>query len=394
MAIDGQEMLVEPSVVTTHSEKDQPVNGPVATASQVLEVAPSTSIVAPGLTIDGMLVDLPTAHRELPIGHRLAGQNCHGTTRAGRVANPVPRVPRIRFVYFPVTRDTDHRAGYHRHLVVAEVLLDRVLAARAAGRRPIMPALDYAAEARATLPPPRELFHVSNLEYHRWYDSQGNTREQPLTQERLAAEIAQRHGVPLEEARHRAAHHSHALPAADQAWLLDRRQTPPAQRPLNQVEFQQLIAALEETWHAPAGEPHLERANRQIAMRVAALLGGLLDEFVASPFSVAALGDAFSEVHFAHLRQFSESSRRAEAACGVLLAGPKAWFAAKAARMRAEHQVGLAMSPPTIVVTSAPARAATAAAMGSTLRGPVNAGGIRQYARAVSGDAAPSRSAG
>jgi hypothetical protein len=78
---------------------------------------------------------------------------------------------------------------------------------------------------------------------------------------------------------------------------------------------------------------------------VAAVLGSLLDEYVASPFKSAALSEAFNEHHLAHLRQTIENSRQAESASGTLLAGPTAWFAAKTARMRAEHQIGLAMSP-------------------------------------------------
>jgi hypothetical protein len=88
-------------------------------------------------------------------------------------------------------------------------------------------------------------------------------------------------------------------------------------------------------------------ANRRIALRVVAALAGMLDEYVAPPFAVAALNEAFNECLLARLRQTIEASRQAGSAGGVLLAGPKAWFAAKAARMRAEHQIGLAMAPGT-----------------------------------------------
>ncbi len=128
--------------------------------------------------------------------------------------------------------------------------------------------------------------------------------------------------------------------------LIDRRKTHLDKRPLNQSEFQTLIDAIEGAYQgADRAHLHAERANRQIALRVAAMLGSLLDEFVVSPFKIAVLGHAFSEIHLAHLRRTIESSRQAESASGALLAGPKAWFAAKAARMRAEHQIGLAMSP-------------------------------------------------
>ncbi len=295
-----------------------------------------------------MLCDLPTAHRALPIGRRIAGQGCDGTNKLSAAPRSRPSASaghpsRIRFVYFPVVDEHDGRASYHQHLVTAEVLLDRVLAARAAGLRAMSPALDYAAEARAMVQPPRDLFHPATLEYRRWYDDDGNVRPQPLSQEALTAQMVDA-GLPVEQARDRAIHRSHALPAIDQAWLIDRRNTPLDQRPLNQAEFRALIEAIEGAYQAPASAPHLSNANRQIALRVAAMLGVLLDEYVASPFSIAALNEAFSEHHLEHLRQTIEASRQAESASGVL-AGPQAWFAAKAARMRAEHQVGLAMSP-------------------------------------------------
>ena len=75
------------------------------------------------------------------------------------------------------------------------------------------------------------------------------------------------------------------------------------------------------------------------------VLGSLLDEYVASPFQCAALSEAFNTSHLAHLRQTIADSRQTESASDSLLAGPKAWFAAKAVRMRAEHQLGLSMSP-------------------------------------------------
>lgn len=316
-----------------------------------------TAVTAPSLSfsdasasnpvVDLMLVDLPTAHRAPPIGRRIAGQGCHGARKIAGMgcSSALPQAPRIRFVYFPTPEGSNRWTSCHQHLVTAEVLLDRVLAAHAAGLRPMVPALDHAAEARAMVRPPRGLFHVATLEYRRWYHADGTARAQPLTQEALAAQLEMVEGLSAEEARHRAAHRSHALPAADQTWLIDRRHTPLQQRPLNQAEFQTLVNAIEGAWQSCAGASHGEHANRQIALRVAAMLGSLLDEYVASPFKVEALARAFSERHLGHLRETIESSRHAESAPGVLLIGPKAWFAAKAARMRAEHQIGLATSP-------------------------------------------------
>jgi hypothetical protein len=314
------------------------------------KAALAAAVAPSGLSVDILLENLPTAHQPPPIGRRLAGSASLGAGVAAAASGrgtPVPaiHVPRARFVYFPVVDENDRRAAYHRHLVVAEILLGRVLVARSRGLRSINSVLGGDAEARATVPSPRALFHATTLEYHRWYDADGATRSQPLTQEDLAAQLMVADGLSMEEARHRAVHYSHALPAAEQAWLLDRRHTPLHQRPLNQAEFQTLAHAIEGAYQASASTSYVERANRQIALRIAAVLGGLLDEFTASPFNVAALSQAFNEHHLAHLRQTIEASRQAESASRVLLAGPKAWFAAKAARMRAEHQMGLALSP-------------------------------------------------
>ncbi|MGH8158132.1 MAG: hypothetical protein ACREPQ_08435 [Rhodanobacter sp.] len=305
----------------------------------VQEAVSAQSPVFSSAGIDAMLAGLPTAHRAPPIG-------CRGTQPGFGQSSKTARAPRLRFVYFPVADDNERHAAYHQHLVTAEVLFGRVLAACSTGLRPIAPALDYAAEARASVRPPRSLFHATTLEYRRWYERDGSVRPEPLTREALTAQLVA-DGLSMEDARHRAAHRSHALAAVDQAWLIDRRKTPLDHRPLNQAEFHTLVDAIEGAYQVPAGASPVEQANGRIALRVAAMLGSLLDEFAASPFRIAALSQAFSEIHLAHLRRSIESSRQAESDSGVLLAGPKAWFAAKAARMRAEHQIGLAMSPGT-----------------------------------------------
>jgi hypothetical protein len=255
-----------------------------------------------------------------------------------------PVVARIRFVYLPVRESHDAHAAYHAHLVRAEMLLGRVIAARVGGLRALAPTLDDAAEARATVRPPRDLFSTATLEYRRWYESDGTERAQPLTQEALAERLT-RGGLSRRRALDRAIRRSHALPAADQEWLTCRRNLPLGQRPLNQSEFHALVEAIDGVWQVPAGALHVASANRQIALRVAALLAGMLDEYVAPPFAVAALNEAFSQGLVAHLRESIEACRRAGAAGGVLLMGSRAWFAAKAARMRVEHQIGLALSP-------------------------------------------------
>ncbi len=313
----------------------------IAASAHTEEAATARSVAVLPPPVDALLGDLPTAHRALPIGHRVAGQGCHGA----KVRHRFHAAARVRFVYFPSVDGDDGRAVSHPHLTLAEVLLDRVLAAHAAGLRPMAPSLDYAAEARATVRPPRCMFHPATLEYRRWYRTDGSARTQPLTREALALRLAATDELSMKEARARVARRSHALPAADQTWLVDRRHTPLERRPLNQAEFRMLVSALDAIWEASGGSSHMDRVNRRIALRAVAVLGNLLDEYVASPFQSAALGEIFNEYHLAHLCRTIENSRQAESASCVLLAGPKAWFAAKSARMRAEHQVGLAKSP-------------------------------------------------
>jgi hypothetical protein len=363
------------------------VSAQVAVTASVQQAMPAKSVVVSNPTIHAILGNLPTAHRA-PIGHRIAGHGCHGARKTAGTADtrqvaPVAHTLRIRFVYFPVIGENDPRAAYHSHLVTAEVLLDRVLGARSAGLRPIAPTLDYAAEALATVRPPLKLFYASTLEYRRWYEDDGTARPQPLTQEALATRLMATDGLSMEEARHRAAHRSHALAAADQAWLKDRRATPLDHRPLNQAEFQTLVTAIEGAYQVPVSVAHVERANRQIALRVAAMLGSLLDEFIASPFKIPVLSQAFSELHLAHLHETIETSRQAASASDVSQSGTKALFAAKAARMRAEHQIGLATSSgtfPAIRLTAYP----VVAVVGGKLRTFVN-GWNRSRSRAADG---------
>jgi hypothetical protein len=249
---------------------------------------------------------------------------------------------RLRFLFLPAREACDRHAAYHGHLVRAEILLDRIAAAQAAGLRPVA-LLDDADEARATVKPPRGLFSAATLEYRRWYAADGSARAQPLTREALA-DLLCADGLAPREAMDRATHRSHALPAPDQAWLIGRRQLPLSRRPLNRHEFHALVRAIDGAWQGPAGAPEVARHNRRLALRVATLLAGMLDEYVAPPFRVEALNEAFNERLLAHLRQSIDEFRQADAVCAVLLAGPKAWFAAKAARMRAEHQVALVLS--------------------------------------------------
>lgn len=293
----------------------------------------------PDHLVDALLGDMPSAHPDPSGRSRLT--SCSMTARIMPVAG---KCRRIRFVYFSLTDESVRRALYHQYLIKAELLLERVLAARAAGLRAIAPTLGNAAEARATVRPPRNLFHPETLEYRRWYDEGGAPRPQPLTRESLAALLMSVDGLSREEAKDRAVHRSHALAEIDQAWLFDRRRLPLAQRPLNEQEYRALILAIDGIHEASTGLSHVESANRRITLRVAAMLGAMLDEFVAAPFRLDGLNQAFNEQHLLHLRR-TTAQRQAASATGVLCVGPTAWFAAKAARMHAEHQVSLAISP-------------------------------------------------
>lgn len=290
------------------------------------------------MNINAVLDSLPTAHRAAPIGCRITGQGCHGSKSDRSTAQ-------VRFVYFAATDDSDRHEIYHQHLSAAEILLGRVLAAHQAGLRPMAPTLGDDAEARATVPPPRSMFHRGTLEYRRWYRPDGSMRTHPLTQEALSLRLAATGDISMRAARASTAQRSHALPTRDQAWLIGRRKVSLERRPLNQTEWFRLTSALDAIWLASSGNSHAERINRRIALRVVTMLGSLLDEYVASPFQCDTLSQAFNEQHLTHLRQTIAHSRQAETASGTLLAGPKAWFAAKASRMHAEHQLGLSMSP-------------------------------------------------
>lgn len=250
----------------------------------------------------------------------------------------------MRFVFFPVVDAVDRHASCHQYLIDVEILLGRVLLAHASGLQPMAPWLDDSVEARATQRPPLHLFHPATLEYRRWYRPDGTARPHPLSQEALALRLAAKDELSIREARARLAHRSHALPAADQAWLARRRKTPLGQRPLNRAEYVRLAASLDGVWQESSGSSRVDDANRRIAQRAAAVMASLLDQYVASPFRASALTETFNEYHLAHLRQGIKHSRQAESESGSVLAGPKAWFAAKAMRMRAEHQLGLAMS--------------------------------------------------
>lgn len=288
--------------------------------------------------VHAMLGDLPSAHPAIPSGRQLAAPRTLSRPK------PVKKGTHIRFVYFSAADESAPRSLYHQSLIRAEMLLDRLLAGHAAGLRAMAPTLGNADEARANVRPPRDLFHPSTLEYRRWYDERGALRTRPLTQESLANLLVAVDGLSLKEAKDRAVHRSHALAEVDQTWLIERRRVALEHRPLNQSEWCALILAIDSVYETSPGASHLEVSNREISCRVAALLGAMLDEYIAPPFRAAVLNQAFAEQHLAHLRR-AIAQCQADSVPGALLIGPVEWFAAKAVRMRAEHQLGLALSP-------------------------------------------------
>lgn len=305
----------------------------------VAPVASGDIIPALSGSVEAMLRDMPTAHPAPPIGSRSV-ISLHQLA-AARGLSAMAGQHRIRFVYFPSHAENSRRQAYHRHLVVAEILLNRALAARASGLHALAPALTRAIESRVLHRPPRQLLRAGTLEYRRWYDSHDQPRAQPLTIEALTAWLVKTEGVTPEVARQSVVRRSRALAESEQTRLLARRSAPLESRPLNQAEFRLLVESLDAACRVPSGAPMLDRANREIARRGVALLADLLEEFTTSPFVTPELDRTFSAVHVESLRRGIESSRQSES----LLVGPRAWFAAKSARMQAEHQVGLALAP-------------------------------------------------
>lgn len=295
--------------------------------------------------IERLLCELPTAH---PVAQAASRVSVAGSAVV-RVL-PVKAATGVRFIYFSAAQESARRTLYHQHLIRAELLLKRVLAAHAGGWRAMAPTLGHAEEARATVSPPRDLFHHRTLEYRRWHDASGCLRSQPLTCESLAELLMAADGLSREQARDRASHRSHALPERDQTWLIQRRNMALNERPLNEAECRTLFLALDGIHETSAGVSHVETSNRQIAVHAAAMLGVLLDEYTVAPFRSAELQNSFSSHHLAHLQQKIDATRDVDSASGVLLIGPAPWFAAKAARMRAEHQLGLAKSANTMCV--------------------------------------------
>lgn len=286
-----------------------------------------------------LLSDLPSAH-----GARAAQD---GRAWKRRLFDPAKRARRamrvvrhIRFVYFAHVDDDSLYGDYHHELVTAEVLMDRVLAARAAGMRAVHPQLHGEMEERVFSRPQRGSFMQVTPEYIRWYGRDGLRRGEPMVREELAIELMGEYGYSYSDALDIATNNSGALARVDQAWLTARAKTPIYCRPLHATEFHRLACAIEGAYHVPSNDANVVNANIDIARRAAAVLGTIMDEFVEPPFQAPVLADAFSEFHRAHLLRVAHA--RLAGLQPMPVTGVLGWFSAKRARIYAEVQARLA----------------------------------------------------
>jgi len=286
-----------------------------------------------------LLNDLPSAHgkqaaREGRAWKRRFNDPAKRARRAARVMR------HIRFVYVAHVDDDSAFGDYHDVLVTAEVLLDRLLAARASGMKAVHPHIHREAEERLFNRPPRGSFLQVTPEYIRWYGRDGARRNAPMVREELAIELMGEYGYSYNDALDTAINNSGALARADQVWLVARAKTPIYCRPLHATEFRQLADAIEAAYDVPHGQTGAVRANLDIARGAAAVLGTALDEYVESPFRNPVLAEAFAEFHRAHLLRVAHA--RLAGLQPMPVTGVLGWFSAKRARIYAEVQARLA----------------------------------------------------
>ena len=300
--------------------------------------------------VDALLTNLPSAH-DVCIVHPTVGAVSSSNrirTWKRRMNDPAKRARRaarvirhIRFVYFANVDDDSLFADYHHELVTAEVLMDRVLAARAAGMKVVHPTLTNDAEEQLFVRPLRGSFTQVTPEYIRWYGRDGIRRDLPMVREDLAIELMGEYAYTYSHALDIATNDSGALSRNDQAWLIARSRAPISCRPLHATEFRQLVKAIEAAHSVPYGDSTVVQANIEIARRAAAMLGAVMDEYVETPFHTPALAQAFAEFHRTHLQRVADASRMASL-LPLPINGMLGWFTAKRARIYAEVQARLA----------------------------------------------------
>lgn len=303
--------------------------------------------------VGALLTNLPSAHdvcmvqpaaTAVGLGHRMRAWTRRMSDPAKRARRAARVVRHIRFVYFANVDDDSLFGEYHHELVTAEVLMDRVLAARAAGLKAVHPTLRGDAEEQLFTRPLRGSFTQVTPEYIRWYGRDGIRRELPMVREDLAIELMGEYAYHYSDALNIATQNSGALSRNDQAWLIKRAKAPISCRPLHATEFRQLVKAIEAAHNVPFGDTGVVHANIEIARRTAATLGALMDEYVETPFRTPQLSQAFADFHSAHLQRVADASRLT----GMLplpLSGVLGWFSAKRARIYAEVQARLASTP-------------------------------------------------
>lgn len=242
-----------------------------------------------------------------------------------------------QFVYFVTTDEHAQHAEYHDHLVKAEVLLRRVMRAKARGILPVNLHLREDEERRCMQRPRSGSFAEDSAERVRWIDQDGCRRARPLNREQLTRELMARQGNSLLRAIDRVSSESHALPDEDQAWLELRAGLPALERPLNGCEYLALVRAIEVAYAPPKGKSGHCAANVQIALAMARRLGGLHADYTPSPFRVAALSMAYLAGHRDYLARRAAYVCATEARLRFSQAKARLKIDAKVARQRAEH---------------------------------------------------------
>ncbi|TAM63479.1 MAG: hypothetical protein EPN49_02115 [Rhodanobacter sp.] len=258
----------------------------------------------------------------------------------------------LRFVYFVAADEHTEHATYHDQLVIAEVLLHRVVSAKARGIQPVNLRLHHDAEQHCFQRTRSGRGLGDSVEDMRWVDRDGFSRARPLNREQLTRELMDRLGVSLLRAIDLVASGSHALSSADQSWLVLRSSLSILERPLNGSEYLILVRAIEAAYAVPPEKSGTAKsgtekssscaANVAIALRAARGLGWLHEDFTSSPFRIAALSTAYKMGHYDYLARRASFARATDERLRFSHARSSVKMKAKLARHRAEHAALLA----------------------------------------------------
>ncbi|MHB1273449.1 MAG: hypothetical protein ACYCZD_11900 [Rhodanobacter sp.] len=253
----------------------------------------------------------------------------------------------LRFVYFVAAAEHTEHAAYHDQLVIAEVLLHRVMSAKARGIQPVNLRLHNDAEQHCFQRTRSGRGPGDSVEDMRWVDRDGFSRARPLSREQLTRELMDRLGVSLLRAIDLVTSGSHALSSEDQSWLELRSGRPILERPLNGSEYLILVRAIEAAYAVPpekssTGKSSSCAANAAIALQAARGLGWLHEDFTSSPFRVAALSMAYKMGHHDYLARRASFASATGERLRFSHARSSVKMKAKLARHRAEHAALLA----------------------------------------------------